>query len=49
MLSELDELIVASFEELKEFERNDPCKDIDKETQPVEYRLAELQKTWLKA
>ena len=47
-LDHLNELIVASYTEWQDLIKNDPCKNIDKENQPVDYKLAELNKTWWK-
>ena len=48
VFNELNEILVESFEEVKYLEENDPCQTIDKEQNPTDYRLAELQKKWVK-
>ena len=48
VFDELNELLVESYEELQYLEENDPCQRIDKGENPIDYRLAELQKKWVK-
>ena len=47
VLDELNQVLTESWQELQYYEEHDPCEGIDKEQNPVEHRLALLNKTWV--
>ena len=48
VFNELNEILMESYEEVKYLEDHDPCEAVDKEHNPIDYRMAELQKKWAK-
>ena len=48
VFNELNEILVESYEEVKYLEDHDPCEAIDEEHNPIDYRMAKLQKKWAK-
>ena len=49
VFDDLDIIMKETKETLDELEgEKDPCATIDKDRHPVDYRLAELEKTWAK-
>ena len=48
VFEDLNKLLTASLQEIQDLEENDPCRDIHKNENPIEYKLAALYKTWAK-
>ena len=48
VFDDLNELLAESYREVQHVKENDPCQGIDKEQDPVEYRLATLNIKWAK-
>ena len=44
VFDDINVILTDAFQEIKDLDENDNCKDINKEGNPVDYHLAELQK-----
>ena len=48
VFDDLNLISTDALQEMEELQKNDQCKNINKEENPIGYRLAELSKTWAK-